>query len=100
MQFAAIEMRLEQAIDVLLTLDAIFAGKFGADQQRLKMLAIAIEFEMLAGHTGEDELFDLIRVHENSGSQLPTLLKQAQRQQRHCRQAGNDDCQAEFRRHI
>ncbi len=64
MQFATIEMRLEQTIDVLLTLDTIFSYELGADQQRLEMLAIAIEFQVLAGHASENELFDLIGVHE------------------------------------
>jgi len=73
-QLPTVKVRFQNLVNVLLALHTIFANELGTDQQGLKMLAIAIEFEMLAGHAGEYELLDLIRVHGDSGSQLPTLL--------------------------
>jgi len=48
---------------MLLALHAILAGEFGADDNRLEVLAVAIEFEMFAGHAGADKLLDMFRVH-------------------------------------
>ena len=40
---------------MLLALDAALAGKFGADNNGLKMLSVTIEGEVFAGHAGENE---------------------------------------------
>lgn len=63
MQFAGRELFLERLIDTLLPLNAIFANKFCADDQRFEMLSIAIQGEMFAIHASEYELFDLVGVH-------------------------------------
>ena len=63
MQLAGRELFLEYLIDVLLALNPVFTGKFGANHQRFEMLAIAIKGEMFAGHASENECFDLIRMH-------------------------------------
>ena len=63
MQLPGGELFLEYPIDVLLALYAVLAGEFGADHEGLKMLAVAIESEVLASHAGQDELFDLFGVH-------------------------------------
>lgn len=63
MQFAGCELVLERPVDMLLALHAVFAGELGADDERLEMLAIAIEFKVFARHPGKDELFDLFGVH-------------------------------------
>ena len=65
MQFPGRQFFLEGLIDPLLTLDAIHAGKFGADHKGLEMLSIAVEGEMFAGHAGADEFLDLIGVHRS-----------------------------------
>ena len=48
---------------MLLTLHAVLADEFGADDKGREMLAVAIEFKVFAGHAGKDELFDLFGVH-------------------------------------
>ena len=63
MQLAGRELFLECLIDTLLPLNAIFANKFCADDQRFEMLSIAIQGEMFAIHASEYELFDLVGVH-------------------------------------
>ena len=63
MQFPGCELFLEGLVHALLALDAGLSGKLGADDQRFKMLPIAIQGEMFAVHACENELFDLIGVH-------------------------------------
>ena len=63
MQFAAGQLVLYRSINMLLSLDPVQADKLGADDNGRKMLAVAIKGEMFAGHAGEDECFDLIRMH-------------------------------------
>ena len=63
MKFAGIEFCLENFVHMLLTLHAIFADEFGADNEGGEMLAVAVEFEMVAVHPGEDELLDLFGMH-------------------------------------
>ena len=63
MQLAGRKFFLECLIDTLLTLDAILTNEFSTDNQRFKMLSIAIQGEVFAIHASEYELFDLIGVH-------------------------------------
>ena len=63
MQFPGCELFLEGLVHALLALDAALSGKLSADNQRFKMLPIAIQGEMFAVHASEYELFDLIGVH-------------------------------------
>jgi hypothetical protein len=49
MQFAGVEFCLEDLVHALLALHAALADEFGADDERLEMLAVAVEFEMFAG---------------------------------------------------
>ena len=63
MQLASRELFLERLVYALLALDAVFSDELSADNQRFKMLSIAIQHEMFAGHASEYELFDLIGVH-------------------------------------
>ncbi len=63
MQLPGGELFLECLVDALLALHAIFADKLGADDQRLEMLAIAVQHKVIAGHACKDEFFDLIGMH-------------------------------------
>ena len=63
MQFAGGQFFLKRLVNMLLALDAALAGKFGADNNGLKMLSVTIEGEVFAGHAGENEFFDFIGVH-------------------------------------
>jgi len=63
MQLPGSELFLEGLIDALLPLDATHPGKFRTNDESLEMLAVAIQGEMLTGHAGENEFFDLIGVH-------------------------------------
>lgn len=63
MQFAGRQLGLQRLINALLALDAALAGEFVADDGRLEVLAIAVEFEVFANHPGKDELLDLVGVH-------------------------------------
>lgn len=63
MQFAGRQLVPERLVDTLLALHAVLAGEFGADHEGLEVLAVAIEFQVFAGHAGKDELFDLFGVH-------------------------------------
>ncbi len=63
MQFAGRQLFFKCLVDMLLALDAVFTGEFGAHDDSLEMLAIAIKGKVLAGHAGENEFFDFIRVH-------------------------------------
>ncbi len=63
MQLPGIEFCLEDFVHVLLALDSALAGKFVADNQRLKVLTVTIEGEVFAGHAGANEFFDLFGMH-------------------------------------
>ena len=63
MQFAGGELVLQCLIDALLALDAALAFEFGADDDGVEMLAVAVKFEELAGHAGKDELLDMVGMH-------------------------------------
>gem|GEM_PF-4657923 len=63
MQFASRQLFLERLVHALLALDTILADKLGADDKSLEMLAIAIQFKVVAGHAGEDELLDQFGMH-------------------------------------
>jgi len=62
-QLAARKLCLERLINTLLALHAVQAGELGADDQRLEVLAVAVEFELLAGHAGTDKLLNMFRIH-------------------------------------
>ena len=99
MQLPGRELFLEGLIDTLLTLNAVLPDELGTDHERLEMLAVAIECKVLAGHAGKNKLFDLFGVH-GSGSQFPAPLQQVQRQQGDRGEAGGDNRQAAFWRHV
>ena len=67
MQLASGQFVLQRQVNALLTLDSIFPNELRAHHDSQKMLAIAIEFKMFAGHASQDKLFDLIGMH-SSGS--------------------------------
>ena len=95
MQFASGKLGLQRLIDTLLTLHPIFAGKLSADHNRLKMLAVAIEFEIVASEAGVNKFFDLVGMHRDSGSQFPATLEQVQGQQGDDGKTAGDHRQAE-----
>src|SRR5258706_6712149 len=51
----------ERRVDELVALHAALAGEGGGNDERLKMLAVAAHFEMLAGEAGLDAAFDAVR---------------------------------------
>ncbi len=57
------ELFLEGLVHALLALYPVLADEFGADDEGGEMLAVAVEFEMVANHSGLDELLDLVGVH-------------------------------------
>ena len=63
MQLPGSELFLESLIDPLLTLNTVLADEFSTDNQRFEMLPIPVKGKMVAGHAGENEFFDLIRMH-------------------------------------
>jgi len=63
MQLAGCQLFLQGLVHTLLTLHAVLADKLAADNDGLKVLAVAVEFEKIAGHTGQDQLFDSFGVH-------------------------------------
>lgn len=63
MQLAGRQLFLESLIHPLLPLHTVFPDELAAHNDRLKMLAIAIEFEKITGHAGQDQLFDMFRMH-------------------------------------
>ena len=65
MQLASRKLFFESLINPLLALDAILANKFATHDDGLKMLAVAVQFEIVAGHAGQDELFDMFGVHRD-----------------------------------
>lgn len=88
MQFAGIQLGPQGLINPLLALHATLSREFAADDDGFEMLAIAIQAEVLAGEAGENELFDLFRMHHgqylnfqprfsNSRVNTETPMKQA-----------------------
>jgi len=63
MQLPGGELFLEGLIDALLALDTALADKLGTDNERLEMLAVTVQREMLAGHAGEYEFLDMVGKH-------------------------------------
>jgi hypothetical protein len=100
MQLAAIEMLAQDFVYPLLPLHPIFAGKFGADNQRLKVVAVARYLQVLAGQACSDDFLDLFRLHHDSGPQFVTTPEQRQCCRRYQHKARGDDCQTGFRRHV
>lgn len=100
MQFAAGQLGMQGLMNALLPLNAILAGKFGADDQRDKMLSIAIEFQVFAGHASENELLDLIGVHEVLVSELPAVLQQLKHQNGSKGKADGNHGETLCRRHV
>ncbi len=100
MQFATGQFSPDCFVYTLLALDTVLAGKLGTDDQRSKMLPIAIEFEMFAGQAGEYELLDLIGVHEVSVSELPAALQEVKNKDGSKGKASGHYGQALYRRHI
>lgn len=100
MQFAAGQLGMQGLMNALLPLNAVLPGKFGTDDQRNKMLAIAIEFQVFAGHAGENELLDLIGMHEISVSELPAVLQQMKHQNGSKGKADDNHGETLCRRHV
>ena len=48
---------------MLLTLHAVLADEFGANDKGREMLAVAIEFKVVADHAGAYKFFDLFGMH-------------------------------------
>ena len=65
MQFPGRQFFLQGLVHPLLALDAILANKFAAHDDGLKMLAVTVQFEIVAGHAGQDELLDMFGVHRD-----------------------------------
>src|SRR5688572_14266760 len=53
----------ERAVHQLMALHAILARERAGDDERLEMLAVADDFEVLAGNTCRDSLLDAVRGH-------------------------------------
>src|SRR5574343_290965 len=63
MQLPGVEFILQNLVYMLLALHAVLADELAAHDDGLEMMAIAVERQVFAGHAGEDELLDLVRVH-------------------------------------
>lgn len=63
MQLAGGQFFLQGFIHALLTLHTVLPDEFATHDDSLEMLAVAIEFEKIAGHTGQDQLLDMFGVH-------------------------------------
>src|SRR5574343_452306 len=63
MQFPGIQFFLQGLIHALLTLHTAHPGKFVTDHEGLKVLAIAIQLQVFAGHASKDQLLDMVGVH-------------------------------------
>src|SRR5574343_172241 len=62
-QFPSRQFFLQGLIHALLALHTILADEFAAHNDSLEMLAVAIQFEIITGHAGQNELLDEFRVH-------------------------------------
>ena len=58
---------------------AAFADKFRTDNNRFEMFTIALNAQAFAGQPNGDCLFDLFRLHHDSGPQLVSAAQHRQR---------------------
>ena len=63
MQLPGRQFFLQGLIHALLALHTILAHELATDDDSLEMLAVAIQFEIIAGHAGQDELLDMFGIH-------------------------------------
>ena len=63
MQFPGGQLFLQGLVNTLLALHTILADEFAAYDDGLEMLAVTVEFEVVAVHAGEDELLDVFGMH-------------------------------------
>ena len=63
MQFPGGQLFLQGLVNTLLALHTILADELATHDDGLEMLAVAIQFEIIAGHAGQDELLDVFGIH-------------------------------------
>ena len=63
MQLPGRQFFLQGLIHALLALHTILAHELATDDDGLEMLAVTIQFEIIAGHAGQDELLDMFGIH-------------------------------------
>ena len=78
MQYTGVEMPLEHGIDALLTLHAVLADKFGADDHRFKVVTVTFDGQVFAWQTLAQQGFGGLGVnHEDQFLRLEPRCSRA-----------------------